>query len=132
MVATDTVAVPELQIVWSVRGRLLERSLELRCAGPSEMAAIETDLPTPATAVDRKPGALSIAVLCHGEVQSMTKILDANTITDAQIREAYRDGIISYDLLEFATFPAWKATQRYYRERCAEILNAARADQEAS
>jgi len=62
----------------------------------------------------------------------VTVLLNADTITDAQIREAYRDGLINYDLLEFATFPAWKATQRYYRERCAEILNAARADQEAS
>ena len=54
-------------------------------------------------------------------------LLTADTITDAQIREAYRDGIISYDLLEFATFPAWTATQRYYRARCAEILNASSA-----
>ena len=61
-----------------------------------------------------------------------TVLLDADTITDAQIREAYRNGIIGYDLLEFATFPAWKATQRYYRARCAEILNAARGAQEAS
>lgn len=59
-------------------------------------------------------------------------LLDADTITDAQIREAYRDGLINYDLLEFATFPAWKATQHHYRERCAAILNAARADQEVS
>jgi len=49
--------------------------------------------------------------------------LTASTITDEQIRAAYRDGLISYDLLEFATFPAWKATQCYYRERVAEILN---------
>ena len=49
--------------------------------------------------------------------------LTADTITDAQIRAAYRDGLISYDLLEFATFPAWRATQSYYRARCAEILN---------
>jgi hypothetical protein len=61
-----------------------------------------------------------------------TAPLDADTITDEQIRAAYRDGLINYDLLEFATFPAWKATQRHYRERCAEILNAARADEEAS
>jgi len=50
--------------------------------------------------------------------------LTADTITDAQIRDAYRDDLISYDLLEFATFPAWKATQPYYRWRCAEIINA--------
>ena len=49
--------------------------------------------------------------------------LTADTITDAQIRAAYRDGLISYDLLEFATFPAWRATQSYYPARCAEILN---------
>ncbi len=52
-------------------------------------------------------------------------LLTASTITDVQIREAYCDGLIGYDLLEFATFPAWQATQRYYRARCAEILNAA-------
>jgi hypothetical protein len=50
--------------------------------------------------------------------------LTANTITDEQIRGMYRDGLINYDLLEFATFPAWRVTQHYYRERCAEILNA--------
>lgn len=53
----------------------------------------------------------------------MTPKLTATTITDAQIRAAYRDGLISYDLLEFATFPAWTATQHYYRERYAKILN---------
>lgn len=51
------------------------------------------------------------------------KELTIVTITDEQIRGAYRDGIISYDLLEFATFPAWKATQHYYRARVVEILN---------
>ena len=51
--------------------------------------------------------------------------LTADTITDAQIREGYRSGLLSYDLLEFATFPAWAATRAYYRERCAEILSDA-------
>jgi hypothetical protein len=50
--------------------------------------------------------------------------LTADTITDEQIRGMYRGGLINYDLLEFATFPAWRATQHYYRKRCAEILNA--------
>jgi hypothetical protein len=49
--------------------------------------------------------------------------ITADSITDEQIRNAYREGLINYDLLEFATFPAWKATQHYYRERVAEILN---------
>jgi hypothetical protein len=49
--------------------------------------------------------------------------LTADTITDAQIQDGYRAGILSYALLEFATFPAWKATHAYYRGRCAEILN---------
>ena len=52
-----------------------------------------------------------------------TKPLTASTITDDQIRAAYRDGLINYDLLEFATFPAWIATRHYYRERVAKILN---------
>jgi hypothetical protein len=54
--------------------------------------------------------------------------ITADTITDAQIRDAYQAGLISFDLLEFATFPAWSATQRYYRERCAAILEAARQE----
>lgn len=49
--------------------------------------------------------------------------LTGSTITDEQIRQAYHDGIINYSLLEFATFPAWRATHAYYRARCAEILN---------
>ena len=50
--------------------------------------------------------------------------LTAETITDEQISAGYAAGLINYDLLEFATFPAWKATQPYYRGACAEILNA--------
>ncbi len=50
--------------------------------------------------------------------------LTAETITDDQIREGHDDDIISYDLMEFATFPAWKATHADYRARCAEIINA--------
>jgi hypothetical protein len=55
-------------------------------------------------------------------------MITADTITDDEIRAAYRDGIINYDLLEFATFPAWIATQHYYRARVAEILNNCRAE----
>lgn len=54
--------------------------------------------------------------------------LNAATITDEQIRAAYRDGIISYDLLEFATFPAWgePRNRAYYRGRCAKLVMEAR------
>jgi hypothetical protein len=50
--------------------------------------------------------------------------MTADTITDEQIRAAHAAGLISFDLLEFATFPAWSATRHDYRRRCAEILNA--------
>lgn len=53
-----------------------------------------------------------------GDVTTQTAI----PITDDQIRDGYRRGIISYDLLEFATFPAWRAGADHYRARCAEIL----------
>lgn len=58
-------------------------------------------------------------------------VLTADTITDEQIRAGYQAGLISYDLLEFATFPAWNdsMTRPYYRGRCAGILNAAAVDQ---
>ena len=58
--------------------------------------------------------------------------LTAATITDEQIQAAYHEGLISYDLLEFATFPAWKATHHYYRERCAVLLNAHAVREEAA
>ena len=54
-------------------------------------------------------------------------MLTADTITDDQIRELYAAGAISFDLLEFATFPAWVATQASYREHCAKIFNAREA-----
>jgi hypothetical protein len=53
----------------------------------------------------------------------MKKPLTADTITDEQIQAAYHKGLLSYDLLEFATFTAWAATNQYYRGRCAAILN---------
>lgn len=67
---------------------------------------------------------IAIRSSAMGASQMDTIMLTADTITDDQIREAYRERLISFDLLEFATFPAWKATQRDYRERCAKILNA--------
>lgn len=59
--------------------------------------------------------------------------LTADTITDEQIQDGYHAGLISYSLLEFATFPVWKGcvNHDYYRGRCAEILNAA-ADRESA
>ena len=50
--------------------------------------------------------------------------ITVDTITDDQIRALYEQGVSTFDLLEFATFPAWAATRTYYRARCAEILNA--------
>lgn len=53
-------------------------------------------------------------------------MLTAETITDDQIREGHRAGLLSYSLLEFATFAAWAEplSRAYYRGRCAEILSA--------
>lgn len=48
-------------------------------------------------------------------------------LTTEQIQEAHREGIISYDLLEFATFPAWRANWSSYRWQCARAILAHRS-----